>query len=72
MHSAGLELTQLTYTSLENSLIRHRGDRPLLYHPRYCCNAEYPPLPTLAITVFFSAKMGAFFYRSCVGIECKR
>ena len=30
MHSAGLELTKLTYTRLEDNLIRHRGDR-LLY-----------------------------------------
>ena len=29
MHSAGLELTKLTYTSLEDNLIRHRGDRHL-------------------------------------------
>ena len=27
MHSAGLELTELTYTRLEVNLIRHRGDR---------------------------------------------
>ena len=27
MHSAGLELTKRTYTRLEDSLIRHRGDR---------------------------------------------
>ena len=27
MHSAGLELTRLTYTRLEDNLIRHRGDR---------------------------------------------
>ena len=27
MHSAGLELTKLTYTRLEDSLIRHQGDR---------------------------------------------
>ena len=28
MHSAGLELTKLIYTRLEdNNLIRHRGDR---------------------------------------------
>ena len=26
MHSAGLELTELTYTRLEGNLIRHRGD----------------------------------------------
>ena len=30
MHSAGLELTKLTYTRLEDNLIRHRGDRLLL------------------------------------------
>ena len=29
MHSAGLELPQLTYTRLEDNLIRHRGDRLL-------------------------------------------
>ena len=27
MHSARLELTKLTYTRLEDSLVRHRGDR---------------------------------------------
>ena len=27
MHSAGLELTKLTYTRLEDNLMRHRGDR---------------------------------------------
>ena len=27
MHSAGLELTKLSYTRLEDNLIRHRGDR---------------------------------------------
>ena len=27
MHSAGVELTKLTYTRLEDNLIRHRGDR---------------------------------------------
>ena len=27
VHSAGLELTKLTYTRLEDNLIRHRGDR---------------------------------------------
>ena len=29
MHSGGFELTKLTYTRLENNLIRHRGDRHL-------------------------------------------
>ena len=31
MHSAGLELTKLTYTRLEDNLIRHRGDRSTTY-----------------------------------------
>ena len=30
MHSGGFELTKLTYTRLEENLIRHRGDRVLL------------------------------------------
>ena len=30
MHSAGLELTKLTYSRLEDNLIRHRGDHCLL------------------------------------------
>ena len=29
IHSAGIELTKLTYTRLEDNLIRHRGDRLL-------------------------------------------
>ena len=32
MHSAGLELTKLTYTRLEDNLIRHRGDRLTILH----------------------------------------
>ena len=31
VHSAGLELTKLTYTRLEDNLIRHRGDRTYVY-----------------------------------------
>ena len=31
MHSAGLELTKLTYTRLEDKLTRRRGDRLVLY-----------------------------------------
>ena len=31
MHSGGFELTKLTYTRLEDNLIRHRGDRPINY-----------------------------------------
>ena len=45
MHSAGLELTKLTYTRLEDNLIRHRGDRPgtlYYYCYSYCyCHCHY-------------------------------
>ena len=37
MHSAGLELTKLTYTRLEDNLIRHRGDRASVW---YCPGYE--------------------------------
>ena len=30
MHSGGLELTKLTYTRLEDNLVRHGGDRVLI------------------------------------------
>ena len=48
MHSAGLELTKLTYTSLEDNLIRHRGDRsgtiyPTRY-PKFDAGAVWGPL----------------------------
>ena len=33
MHSAGLELTKLTYTRLEDNLVRHRGDRLCMFGP---------------------------------------
>ena len=33
MHSAGLELTKVTYTRLEDNLIRHRGDRLYIVTP---------------------------------------
>ena len=36
MHSAGLELTKLTYTRLEDNLIRLRGDH---IHQRGCTPA---------------------------------
>ena len=39
MHSGGFELTELTYTRLEDNLVRHRGDRTQ-YH-RYCYCTRY-------------------------------
>ena len=47
MHSAGLELTKLTYTRLEDNLVRHRGDRQPLYrkgmklHQGTYCSTRY-------------------------------
>ena len=35
MHSGGLELTKLTYTRLEDNLIRHPGYTSLERHPGY-------------------------------------
>ena len=35
MHSAGLELTKLTCTRLEDNLIRHRGDRSMWNMPAF-------------------------------------
>ena len=40
IHSAGLELTKLTYTRLEDNLIRHRGDWLLLYLHGICYRSE--------------------------------
>ena len=37
MHSAGLELTKLTFTRLEDNLIRHRSDRHLCSPANFCC-----------------------------------
>ena len=44
MYSAGLELTKLTYTKLEDNLIRHRDDRLRLQtYTRYDIPVEVPP-----------------------------
>ena len=48
MHLGGFELTKLTYTRLEDNLIRHRGDR--LYStvcriPRHTCPFSLPGGP---------------------------
>ena len=50
MHSAGLELTKLTYTRLEGNLIRHRGDRcdsTIVYDTE---SSAERTLPSIAIT----------------------
>ena len=48
MHSAGLELTKLIYTRLEDNLIRHRGDR---LHQAPACELKY------------LSDFGSFWYR---------
>ena len=40
MHSAGLELTEMAYTRLDDNLTRHRGDRPL---PQYSSTTSSIP-----------------------------
>ena len=46
MHSAGLELTKLTYTRLEDNLIRHRGDRLLIgFREPFPGTFSIPPPP---------------------------
>ena len=48
MHSGGFELTKLTYTRLEDNLIRHRGDRPSTPPPppKTMAHAVTRPRPT--------------------------
>ena len=46
MHSAGLELTKLTYTRLEDNLIRHRGDRYMIL-----CTRRLPKCLDLQVQV---------------------
>ena len=43
MHSAGLELTKLIYTRLEDNLIRHRGDRFFTYTVLIYMRGHYVP-----------------------------
>ena len=44
MHSGGFELTKLTYTRLEDNLIRHRGDRQVYEVVIMCCDAAFVPM----------------------------
>ena len=44
MHSGGFELTKLTYTRLEDNLIRHRGDR-LIRAPDPCYPTKSHRIP---------------------------
>ena len=45
MHSAGLELTKLTYSRLEDNLIRHRGDRSIyMWSTENCWATEKTPI----------------------------
>ena len=55
MHSAGLQLTKLTYTRLEVNLIRHRGD-PLEPH-------GWPPLEAEKCSVPFRGFIASVLWR---------
>ena len=52
MHTGGFELTKLTYTRLEDNLIRHRGE-----------NIEPPGTP---VTCAHDEYAGVFFVRSAL------
>ena len=64
MHSAGLELTKLTYTRLEDNLIRHRGDST--YYTRvhdffssFALHPIYHPRIALALPPSGNSDMGS-------------
>ena len=59
MHSAGLELTKLTYTRFEYNLIRHRGDR----RPLYVITGQADALEIHA-TVWSPAETESIFFSS--------
>ena len=57
MHSGGYELTKLTYTRLEDNLIRHRGDR---WYTRYQVPGIYPStrrVYTLGMEKFYQSRI---------------
>ena len=53
MHSAGLELTKLTYTRLEDNLIRHRGDRSISSLACWCCIILFFARVPIVVAVFY-------------------
>ena len=61
MHSAGLELTKLTYTRLEDNLIRHRGDR-------YIYTWELFGRDVLFFSLDFVSLLDARYDRGCTTI----
>ena len=80
MHSAGLELTKLTYTRLEDNLIRHRGDRYIyiilsryntIHNDKcnvgcYCCPRRHDEnISHLVIIRFHRDKNDAIHQNSC-------
>ena len=54
MHSAGLELTKLTYTRLEDNLIRHRDDH------HYWILIPWHPCPGFLLPIFFLESYDVF------------
>ena len=68
MHSAGLELTKLTYTRLEDNLIRHRGDRllsPTRYHTTINFANAHMTLPDVCL-------INATYSNPALVTNCKR
>ena len=63
MHSAGLELTKLTYTRLEDNLIRHRGDRSTLY--QHGTHRSPRGILTCLVLLFFTDDMYESMYFIC-------
>ena len=58
MHSAGLELTKLTYTGLEDNLTRHRGDR--LQQSKVCIRCVESGM-LVGLTRLITTQFGAGF-----------
>ena len=72
MHSAGLELTKLTYTRLEDNLLRHRGDRKvyLVYDTRCtdCGTDIMVSEESIAIAAAPSSKVILFIQQECTAV----
>ena len=59
MHSSVLELTKLTYTRLEDNLIRHRGDRMMYLISRSRRRSQGPRSVSIA-SYSFEYRMQAY------------
>ena len=64
MHSVGLELTKLTYTMLEDNLIRHRGDHLHMQH------GDSRTSPLFPLNVCYNRTCRALFYICFMTPKC--